>query len=108
MRSKSFDGLLAFYSYISAQVHNRLDSRADSKTSRPTIPQLPISPPTSGSNLWRKTNNPAGDGEQHESASFSDSVEHERAFGHSFAPVKVARPSVSSMASMIIVHMHEQ
>lgn len=106
MRNKSFDGLLVFYSYISAQVHNRPGRNADSKTSRPSIPQLPISPPTSGSNLWRKTNNPAGDGEQHESAFFSDSVEHDRAFGHSFAPMKVARPSVNSKASMIIVQTH--
>jgi hypothetical protein len=75
---------------------------ADSKTSNPSIPQLPISPPTSGSNLWRKTNKPAGDGVQHVSTSFlSDSFEHDRISEHSLAVTVRGSPRDSNLPSMI-------
>jgi hypothetical protein len=60
-----------------------------SKTSKPSIPQVPISPSPSGSNLCRNTNNPAA-GEQQGSTSF-DSLEQDLTLGHSLATTARAR-----------------
>jgi hypothetical protein len=60
-----------------------------SKTSKPSIPQVPISPSPSGSNLCRKTNNPA-EGQQHGSTDF-DPLEQDLTWGHSLATAARAR-----------------
>jgi hypothetical protein len=71
-----------------------------SKTSKPSIPQVPISPSPSGSNLCRNTNNPA-DGEQHGSTPF-DSPEQDLTFGHSLATAARARLKARRADSILV------
>jgi hypothetical protein len=71
-----------------------------SKTSNPSIPQVPISPSPSGSNLCRNTNNPA-EGEQHGSAPF-DSPEQDLTFGHSLATAARVRLKARRADSILL------